>query len=288
LLGGGTFDYIYGANGNTPIAQIDTSDQVTDELVSSPENNVCSIVEVSASAANPDAIADYTDYDAYGNPMTKSGGATNPGGLTTEVGSDPDSLTSFGFGGAYTDATSIDYLVHRYYLPNLAQFMSVDPKIAQTVLVYAYANDSPTIRVDPLGMKSKPVVWLRIGCGSNVGQSADQTVYLDILSHCGKHFDEWYLGLKGPVVFLVDGLVTETGMAWWLNGVFVARGTEHMRPAYDHFHGIFAPVRPGNHFNISDVLSYSIPVPGGDATVTDSITPHFIQTKGPAVDFTMT
>jgi RHS repeat-associated protein len=154
LLSNGSFDYIYGTNSNVPIAQVDKGDSVTGELVTDPSSNVKGIVEVSSSAAHPDVLANYADYDAYGNPMTKSGGSVEVGGLTVDgMTGDGDSAGAFGFGGGYLDGTGLDYLVNRFYNAAIGLYMSVDPAIASTETPYAYATDNPITQSDPLGEK---------------------------------------------------------------------------------------------------------------------------------------
>lgn len=80
------------------------------------------------------------DYDAWGNPETA-------GGLS--------SYTPFGFAGAYTDPSSVIYLINRYYDPATGQFLSVDPLADETGEPYAYAGDDPLNETDPSGMKAK-------------------------------------------------------------------------------------------------------------------------------------
>ena len=151
LLSDGTFDYIYGLNGNVPIAQLDVADSVTSELLTDANENVRGIVELSSSAADPDVLANYTDYEDYGVPISGSGGTLSAGGLNQQVGTDPDSKTNFGFGGGYADSSGLDYLVHRYYDPAIGQFISIDPELTQTGQPYAYSIDDPVNGIDSLG-----------------------------------------------------------------------------------------------------------------------------------------
>jgi RHS repeat-associated protein len=151
LLSDGVFDYVYGQNGNVPIAQIDTGDSVTSELLTGTNSAVRAVVEISSGAASPFTLANYTDYDAYGNPITKNGGTTNVGGLTNEVGSDPDSSSSFGFGGGISAGQQV-YLVHRYYAPQSGLFASSDPLVYSTDAPYTYASDDPTMDSDWAGL----------------------------------------------------------------------------------------------------------------------------------------
>lgn len=152
LLSDGTLDYIYGVNSNSPIAEIDPSDSVTSQLISDPSLNVRAVVEVSPSAHNPFAIANYTDYDVWGNPITENGGSVNAGGLTSESGSDPDSMSRFGFEGGYTDPSGLVYLVNRYFDPQAGQFISVDPDNQVTDLPYSFSSDNSIMEYDPLGL----------------------------------------------------------------------------------------------------------------------------------------
>jgi len=156
LLSDGSSDYIYGSNTNVPIAQIHAGDSVTSELLVDTNSNVRGLVEISGSAAHPYALAAYTDYDSYGNPITGNGGSTNPGGLTKTIGSDPDSTTLYGFGGGYADTTALIYLVNRYYDSQSGGFVSVDPNLNSTGTPYAYAIDSPTMNTDLLGRSVCP------------------------------------------------------------------------------------------------------------------------------------
>jgi RHS repeat-associated protein len=151
LLSDGTFDYVYGQSANVPIAQIDPGDLITSELVTDTNSDVKGIVEVSSGATSPFMLANYSDYDTYGNPITKSGGTTNVGGLTSEVGSDADSSTRFGFGGGYEDQSGQIYLVSRYYEPSTAAFVSIDPDLSNTATPFVYADARPTTGTDHLG-----------------------------------------------------------------------------------------------------------------------------------------
>jgi RHS repeat-associated protein len=153
LLSNGSFDFLYGLNATVPLAQVDVGDSYTSELVVDASSNVRGIVEVSSGAANPYVLANYTDDDVYGNPITASGGAPNPGGLTNEgESSDPDSSTDFGFGGGYVDSTGFLYLVNRYFDASLGQFISVDGMLAGTGTAYSYASDNPADATDALGL----------------------------------------------------------------------------------------------------------------------------------------
>jgi len=64
-------------------------------------------------------------------------GSANAGGSSFEVGTDPDSVMPFGFGGRHIDSTRFIYLVNRYYDPATGQFLSVDPMVGSTGTPYA-------------------------------------------------------------------------------------------------------------------------------------------------------
>ena len=48
--------------------------------------------------------------------------------------------------------SGLQYLINRYYDPATAQFLSVDPLVAETQSAYGYTNDNPLNGVDPLGL----------------------------------------------------------------------------------------------------------------------------------------
>jgi RHS repeat-associated protein len=155
LLSDGTWDYLYLPGQNVPIEQISASGSspTADLLLADANSNVRGMVQLT-SGTHQDQLVDYTDYDAYGNPIGESGGSAEIGGLTvaqTSINANYVGSTSFGFGGGYTDATGLIYLVNRYYDPITAQFMSIDPLYQQTQLAYEYAEDNPINEADPSG-----------------------------------------------------------------------------------------------------------------------------------------
>lgn len=80
-------------------------------------------------------VATYT-YDPYGALKSSSGTVSNP----------------FQYAGQYTDSESgLQYLRARYYDPQTAQFLSVDPIVQVTQEPYGYAVNSPINRSDPSG-----------------------------------------------------------------------------------------------------------------------------------------
>jgi RHS repeat-associated protein len=154
LLSDGTWDYVY-AGGAAPIEQIATSGSspTTDLLLSDESGNVRGLVQLS-SGTHQDQLVNYTDYDAYGRPITESAGAVETGGLTTPqtgLNSNFVGSTPWGFGEGYTDPTDLIYLISRYYDPATGQLLSVDPAVALTLQPYTYAADNPTAGTDPSG-----------------------------------------------------------------------------------------------------------------------------------------
>lgn len=105
----------------------------------------------------------YFHYDALGSVrnITAQGGATQwtydyePFGSTrTQTGSTPANLVKFT--GEYEDPTSLYHLRARQYDPTTGRFTGVDPLDASegdpVIAAYAYAEDRPTVLVDPDGM----------------------------------------------------------------------------------------------------------------------------------------
>jgi RHS repeat-associated protein len=80
------------------------------------------------------------------------------GQLSATTGSPPAGDTNpIGYAGGYTDPeTGLLYLHHRYYDPQTAQFISVDPAVAMTGEPYTYADDNPINETDPTGLFHVP------------------------------------------------------------------------------------------------------------------------------------
>jgi RHS repeat-associated protein len=158
-LSDGTWDYVYLPGSNVPVEQVGASgaSPAADLLLTDANSNVRGLVQLT-SGTHQKQLVNYTDYDAYGNPITQSGGSAEAGGLTathTGINSNYVATTPFGFGGGYTDAASgLIYLVNRWFDSATAQFMSIDPALSQTQQPYEYAGDNPANQVDPSGMCS--------------------------------------------------------------------------------------------------------------------------------------
>lgn len=163
LLSDGTWDYVYVPGSASPIEQIAStgSSPTTDLLLSDQSHNVRGLVQLS-SGTHQNQLVNYTDYDAYGDPITGSGGSAESGGISvaqTSVNSNYVGLTPWGFGGGYTDSTGIIYLINRYYDPVTGQFLSADPDLSTTGRPYEYASDNPLELIDPTGT----TVWFAQG-----------------------------------------------------------------------------------------------------------------------------
>ncbi len=155
LLSDGTSDYLYLPGSSTPLEQIASSGSspLDDLLLGDQSHNVRGLVQLS-SGTHHDQLVNYTDYDAYGSPITQSGGSAEIGGLTvgqTGVGANYVGSTPWGFAGGYTDLSGLVYLLERYYDPSSSQFLSVDPLVAADNEPYAYAGDDPVSNYDPSG-----------------------------------------------------------------------------------------------------------------------------------------
>jgi RHS repeat-associated protein len=128
LLYDGTRYYVYGPE-DLPIAQIASEtptylhhdQQGSTRLLTNQAGNVSGT---------------YT-FTPYGQTETHTGEASTPLGYAGQ-------LTSF--------TTGLIYLRARTYDPSTAQFMSVDPLVAETVETYGYAGQDPVNSGDPSGL----------------------------------------------------------------------------------------------------------------------------------------
>jgi len=172
LLSDGTWDYVYANGSATPIEQIAAtgSSPTTDLLISDESGNVRGLVQLSP-GTHQDQLVNYTDYNAYGVPITQSGGSAETGGLTTSqtgINSNFVSTTPWGFGEGYTDPSGLIYLINRYYDPQSAQFLSSDPLSQVTHQPYEFAADSPLMNVDPSGLQIEQNPY---GCQAYIGNA---------------------------------------------------------------------------------------------------------------------
>ncbi|MGH9269145.1 MAG: RHS repeat-associated core domain-containing protein, partial [Acidimicrobiales bacterium] len=96
-----------------------------------------SVVGVSGNFGTPEATY---SYEPYGLPRTTTGTLANP----------------MRFTGQYTDDTGLQYLRERYYDQGTGRFLSNDPVPPAItdpyVAAYVYANNQPTVAMDPSGL----------------------------------------------------------------------------------------------------------------------------------------
>ena len=152
LLADSTHDYVYLQGSVTPDLQINLTTGTVDLLIQDQNANTRGVVQVTgANSSLNGTLVNYTDYDAYGNAITQSGGAINPGGMANG-GVTTDISTSFAFGAGYWDSSNLTYLVHRYLDNETGQFISVDPLVDQTREAYVYAGDGPVMGIDAMGL----------------------------------------------------------------------------------------------------------------------------------------
>jgi RHS repeat-associated protein len=131
LLTDGTTDFIYGPDDQVIEQEDSTSSGSPQFYVDDQLDSTRLLVNLSGS------IDMKATYDAFGNVTSSSGTASTP----------------IGYAGAYADSeTGLLYLIHRYYDPTTAQFLTVDPLLAQTHNPYGYAADDPTTESDPGGL----------------------------------------------------------------------------------------------------------------------------------------
>ena len=164
LVSDGAWDFIYTPGAAAPLEQIATSGSspTTNLLLSDESGNTRGLVQLS-SGTHYDQLVNYTDYDAYGTPITQSGGSVETGGLTTSqtsINSNYVGSTPWGFGEGYSDPTGLIYLISRYYDSASGQFLSVDPLVSQTMEPYEYAGENPMAHTDPSGQSAYGCIGL--------------------------------------------------------------------------------------------------------------------------------
>jgi RHS repeat-associated protein len=129
LLSEGSNSYIYGPDG-TPIEQINSEEHAT-----------------------------YLHHDQAGSTrlLTNEKGETVGSYSYTPYGAiekhEGTATTALGYDGQYTSPdTGLIYMRARVYDPATAQFLSVDPLVAESRMPYAYAGDNPVNASDPRGL----------------------------------------------------------------------------------------------------------------------------------------
>ncbi|MBS1699280.1 MAG: type IV secretion protein Rhs [Actinobacteria bacterium] len=151
--------------------------------------------------------------DAHGSTveLTNTSGtvtgtyAYNPwGAVTAHTGA----VTPFQFAGAFTDAeTGLLYLIHRYYDPVTALFLSIDPLVAKTLAAYGYAGNNPLNALDPLGLWGWGDTWALVGAiGIGIGVVALAATGVGLIADAG--FLTAYVGITAAeTISAVSGVV---------------------------------------------------------------------------------
>jgi RHS repeat-associated protein len=146
LLTDGSNSYVYGPlvfGGTAPVEQISSSGVAS--FLTSTQTGVQAVFQGgknSTGAWQTPTLSEIAAYSIWGTQVIQQ---PTPGGSPA---------SKFGFQGSYTDASGLIYLINRYYDPSTAQFLSVDPDVAQTEQPYAYTADDPLNASDPLGLKA--------------------------------------------------------------------------------------------------------------------------------------
>ena len=145
VLSDGTYSYLYGPSGEV-VEQVSQGGTAT-FLVQDQLGSTRLLVNSSGSV-----VGSYA-YDTYG-------------AVAGEAGS---SSSAIGFAGGYEDSsTGLIYLIHRYYDPMTAEFVSVDPLVSQTGQAYTYsASDSVNV-TDPSGeISQQGPTGTAVDCGQD-------------------------------------------------------------------------------------------------------------------------
>jgi RHS repeat-associated protein len=130
VLTDGTNAYLYGPAGE-PIEQINISTGTVYWLHTDQQGSVRAITNTAGT------VVGTTTYSPYGAVQATTDTVTSP----------------LGYAGAYTDTeTGLLYLINRYYNPNTAQFLTVDPMVAETGSAYGYVDNNPVNGTDPTGL----------------------------------------------------------------------------------------------------------------------------------------
>lgn len=107
-------------------------------LVSTPSG-----VQAVFTGGSTPTLTEQAAYSIWGVKTIQSGSNTTP----------------FGYQGSYALPSGLIYLINRYYDPTTAQFLSIDPALAQTGQPYSFTGNDPLNATDPNGARG----WYCIG-----------------------------------------------------------------------------------------------------------------------------
>jgi RHS repeat-associated protein len=129
ILSDGANSYVYGPTG-LPVEQVSSEGTII-YLHHDQQGSTRMLTSSTGS------VAATATYDAYGN----------------KTGSTGTGATPLGYDGQYTSAdTGLIYLRARDYDPSTAEFLRVDPTVAETGTRYVYGADDPVNNGDPTGL----------------------------------------------------------------------------------------------------------------------------------------
>ncbi|WP_346534398.1 IPT/TIG domain-containing protein [Micromonospora sp. DPT] len=184
LLSDDTHRFVYGPDG-LPIEQIDAQGRVH-YIVHDGIGSTRMLLDGSG------AVAATLSYTAYGTLASSTGTARTP----------------FRFAGAYhDDDTGLVYLGNRYYDPETAQFLTVDPALALSGSAYGYAANNPVNVVDRDG--ALPHIGLAAAIGGIAGAVVGAGGYIVGTVVTGQDFSWRKLGAEtagGAVGGVVAGV----------------------------------------------------------------------------------
>ncbi|MFV0460767.1 MAG: RHS repeat-associated core domain-containing protein [Actinomycetales bacterium] len=213
VLADGEHEYVYG-QGTTPLWQVETGTGVVEYLHADVTGSVVAVTDAAG------VVAGTRSYEAYGRV----------------TGSTGEWVTRFGFAGEYTDPdTGLVYLRARYYDPDTAQFMSVDPVVEQTRTAYGYTAGNPLQFADPTGLDwlQDASDWtagfgdtLTFGGTAQIRRLINYAVWgedSDMVDHCSTFYRWGSRGgmIAGTGLTVIEGL-SLARVAWASRGVIQA------------------------------------------------------------------
>lgn len=142
LLEDRTDNFVYGTS-SAPLAQIDKTTGTVEYLHGDERGSI-----IAASLENG-SYSWYQIFDEYGYESDKVA-QTNVSQVSTR----------FAYAGEYQDSTTGLYnLRARWYEPETASFLNIDPALGMTGEAYSYASANPLAFTDPLGLWSEQNSW---------------------------------------------------------------------------------------------------------------------------------